>query len=563
MRFVAIILLAAVAQPGWASAVSFSDVDWSEGFKVAPGGRANPYELSADEFARAKRRGLEIALTYPVPVTGSIVPYRPFKTALDSIDDHPFRRFALSLFKGFSRIRSADDFFAWMGLHEYPESEGSGAYFVPSPGRVRPGVRMGVGLLDVDGAEGMTFACANCHSANLFGKRVLGMTNRFARANELFVDVKSMMKLVDHRLFKTFAKATPGEARLYQEMREHLKSVEVRKPLVQGLDTSLAQVALSLSHRAPDAHASYDARRAKKPDEEALRNRPADSKPAVWWTLKYKNRWLSDGSVVSGNPIFTNILWNEIGRGGDLVKVENWLESNREFVRDLTTAVFSSEAPRYTDFFEVDREFVASAKRGEAHFEVMCARCHGNYNKAWSQPGSDSFSAAEQIKTLKVSYAAQTRVVDVGTDAYRREGMRSLEKRLNPLSFSKGNGIRIEAQSGYVPQPLEGIWARWPYFHNNSAPSLCAVVTRGSERPETYFAGEANDRESDFDRECNGYPVGARTPAAWKKDSERRFDSKREGLGRFGHDEDIFLLDGKELLSASEKKDLIRYLQTL
>lgn len=556
---------AAGVQDSWASAVSFQDSspDWSEGVSVPYGGRANPYQLSASEFVAARRRGLEIALTYPVPVTGALVPYRPFKEALNTLDSHPFRRFALSLFRGFRDIRSTDSFFKWMGLHAYPEEEGRGAYFVPFAGRTRPKERMGVGVLDVDGAEGMTFACAACHSSNLFGRPVLGMTNRFPRANELFVDAKAMMKVVDHRLFKWVSKATPSETRLYREMRDHMRSVEVKKPLALGLDTSLSQVALSLSRRASDAYASYDGDRAKNPDADALRDDPADSKPAVWWNVKYKNRWLSDGSIVSGNPIFTNILWNEVGRGGDLERVESWLKANSGFVRDLTTAVFASEAPRFTDFFSVDTEMLASAKRGEEHFEALCARCHGSYEKAWSQPGTEEAPAAEQMRTLKVYYSSKTQVIDVGTDPYRALGMRSLERRLNPLAFSRTNGIRIEAQKGYVPPPLEGIWARWPYFHNNSAPSLCAVLSRGPDRPETYLAGEANDRDRDFDRDCNGYPLGDRVPSDWQKEKARAFDSRRDGLGRLGHDEGIFVRDGKELLSAKEKRDLIRYLQTL
>lgn len=558
-----ILVFVAGVQISWASADSFDEPDWSEGFKVPCGGRANPYKLSDAEFNQAKRRGLEIALTYPIPVTGSLVPYRPFKEAFDTLDSHPIRRFAISLFKGFAGVRSTDSFFKWMGLHSYPEEEGQGAYFVPYPAQNRPKVRMGVGVFDVDGAEGMTFACATCHSANLFGKRVMGMTNRFPRANELFVDAKAMMKLVDHRLFQVASKATPEETRLYRDMHDHMRSVEVRKPLVQGLDTSLSQVALSLSRRAPDVYATYDRTRARHPEDDDLREHPADSKPAVWWNLKYKNRWLSDGSVVSGNPIFTNILWNEIGRGGDLERVESWLSSNREWIRDLTTAVFSSEAPRFTDFFSVDSAMIASAKRGEKHFEALCVRCHGHYEKAWNEPGMESASPADQVKTLKVHYASKIRVIDVGTDAYRALGMRSLERRLNPLAFSKTNRIRIEAQKGYVAPPLEGIWARWPYFHNNSAPSLCAVLSRSSERPEIYVAGEANDLERDFDRDCNGYPMGDRVPAEWRNNPDRVFDSRRDGLSHSGHDEKIFIRDGKEVLTSDEKRDLIRYLQTL
>ena len=76
------------------------------------------------------------------------------------------------------------------------------------------------------------------------------------------------------------------------------------------------------------------------PEPNPLNYHPVDSKPSVWWNLKYKNRWLSDGSVVSGNPIFTNILWNEIGRGSDLKELEKWLDDNSKVVEDMTSFVF-------------------------------------------------------------------------------------------------------------------------------------------------------------------------------------------------------------------------------
>tara|TARA_Y100001958_G_scaffold142390_1_gene118534 strand:- start:377 stop:508 length:132 start_codon:yes stop_codon:yes gene_type:complete len=41
------------------------------------------------------------------------------------------------------------------------------------------------------------------------------------------------------------------------------------------------------------------------------------------------------------------------------------------------------------------------------------------------------------------------------------------------------------------------------------------------------------------------------------------YDSRKPGLSRFGHDEGIFLENGKELLSPQEKLQLIQFLQTL
>src|SRR3712207_8548124 len=55
-----------------------------------------------------------------------------------------------------------------------------------------------------------------------------------------------------------------------------------------------------------------------------------------------------------------------------------------------------------------------------------------------------------------------------------------------------------------------------------------AVLTRRDERPRAYYAGDAVDRDRDFDRECNGYPAAERAPEAWRK-PEMRYDTTKEG----------------------------------
>lgn len=155
-----------------------------------------------------------------------------------------------------------------------------------------------------------------------------------------------------------------------------------------------------------------------------------------------------------------------------------------------------------------------------------------------------------------------TKVINVGTDSYRYKAMRSLDP-LNSLAISKNNQIHIKLQNGYVPPPLVGIWARWPYFHNNSAPSLCDVLKPSAERPSSYWAGEANDKFTDFDKDCNGYPVGPKTPKSWKNDKTKYYNSRRRGMNNRGHDQRIFIKDGKNILSSSDRAALVQFLQTL
>lgn len=539
-----------------------TEPDWSSEAAIPRTGRMNIFNWSPEEFKNYQDQGKIHAQIYPVSVTGMLPPFEPVRRLIEDKASNPFRRWIQNILKGLSGYKSFDDVLSHLGLHSYPQQNARGIYSVPYPEGIRPDHRMGFGLIERNGAQGFTFSCAACHSSNLFGKTVLGMTNRFPRANEFFLKAKQVVPLVDPHLFQAYTGATDAERELLAQSKERLKSIALKQPIALGLDTSLAQVSLSLNRRSKDPYATYSDRFARSPRPDAyLDNKPADSKPAVWWNLKYKNRWLSDGSVLSGNPIFTNIIWNEIGRGADLNELEQWLADNDQIIKEITTAVFATEPPHITDFYSADKIDLGRAQAGEQIFKSTCAKCHGHYEKAWNLPHSLVLSKAERLKTTRVLYKEKTPVIDVGTDPYRRLGMKSLEQ-LNDLEISRKNGIVIKAQKGYVPPPLVGIWARWPYLHNNSIPNLCALLTPSSQRPKAYYSGEALNPNTDYDFECGGYPLAERAPKSWKT-REHYYDTRKPGMGNGGHDENIFIKDGQEILSAEDKKNLIVFLQTL
>jgi mono/diheme cytochrome c family protein len=526
--------------------------DWSAGARISTP-RVNPYGLPHPQWDDAIQEGRLHSLEYPVDISGVLLPWEPFRSFLDETNPNPIRLLLQKAFSGFSKIQSTDDLFKKIGLHTYPEVTGHGPYDIPRRTHDQPRSRMGVTLFEKNGVEVFTISCAACHTASLFGKKVLGMTNRFPKANEFFSLGKKAAGLVGPQLFADVLGANAEETAIYRRLRANSKYVGAKKPAAVGLDTSLSQVALSLARRDQDEVATKNPLRAHFPRPEVLSHYVADSKPAVWWNVKYKNRWLSDGSVISGNPIYTNILWNELGRGTDLEELENWLDANPKTIQSLTAAVFATEAPRYTDFFAPSSISIDRAKKGEVIFENKCAKCHGSYVKAWSLDSSSSLSDVKLIETIEVQYPEKTLVKDVGTDPQRAIGMKSLEL-LNPLRISKKNNVVIQAQKGYVPPPLVGIWARWPYLHNNSVPSLCALLSPVHERPPVYYAGEAVSTDQDFDIECNGYPLGDRTPKAWTQNPEMRFDTSLPGLSNQGHE---------MIVSGEDRVNLIQFLKTL
>jgi hypothetical protein len=550
--------------------------DWSASAEISPWGRPNPYGWDEKTLAEKIRVGRLHALNYPVD-TGLMLPAKAALSLLDAKPGSALFNFVKTVLSLRSDFQDFNGFWDWLGLSNYPDTETD----IPFPNGVRPKYPMGVSLIrkistlpsghgfTEKATEGFTMGCAACHTSQLFGKAVFGMTTRFPRANAFFLEGKHALHQVSPELFATFVKLTPDEKEMYRDARDRIRFVGLKKPGTLGLDTSLAQVALSLANRAPTEWAERTEKDLAHPRPNLLNEMAADSKPSVWWNLKYKTRWLSDGSVISGNPVFTNFLWNEIGRGADLPALADYLARNSSMVEELTTAVFATKAPKWKDFLSESAVQVERAKHGEILFSQNCASCHGDYQKAWNLKPLEF--AAYKLKhpegsvqdTLQVSYFPQTRAVNVGTDLNRRIGMQALADGLNPLAFSKRNQMVIEVQKGYVPPPLEGIWARYPYLHNNSIPNLCALMTPPSQRPVIYYAGKAIDPDRDYDQNCVGYPL-KNVPAAWKQNSELLFDTRKSGQGNSGHYEGIFTdAQGAEVYSRSDKQDLIEFLKTL
>jgi mono/diheme cytochrome c family protein len=539
--------------------------DWSQSANIDPYGRANPYGWDAKTLAEKIRLGNISALNYPVTSTGVLIPARITYKFLDAQKGDPLfglLKTVLSLSGDFKNFKG---FWEWLGLHDYPDTDKD----IPYPNGVKPDYPMGASFIKRGNTMGLTFSCAVCHSASLFGRPILGMTNRFSNANMAFIAGQKLFHTVGPNTLGVMTRATREEVEMYKISRENVSSIGTKRPAVLGLDTALAQVARSIARRAPTEWAERDHTVENHPRSTEIDEKIADSKPAVWWNTKYKTRWLSDGGIISGSPVITNLVWNELGRGGDLRELDRWIRENEDVVQNLTTAVFATRAPKWSDYVGPNVQ-IARARAGEVIFNHGCASCHGNYEKAWSLTPEEfarlksADPTLDQIDTVRVKYFSHTKVADVGTDAGRRIGMQAMADALNPLAISKQYGMVNQTQKGYVPPPLEGIFARYPYLHNNSIPNLCVLMMPPEQRPMIYYSGKTIDKNLDYDQNCVGYPIGNKTPDAWKKDSQYLFDTRVDGLTNIGHYERIFRNeDGTERYTRTEKAELIEFLKTL
>ena len=544
--------------------------DWSENASIKVGeARSNIYDLDEETLKTWNRNGRIHALKYPVEVSGIFLPWRPMKWALGNPKEFTKRLTENGVFLHdenspdgipFSDING---FFDWMGLSKYPEHEGEGVFFVPKPKEMIDGDRMGLTIIQSEQGEKLTFSCATCHATTLFGKQIIGLNNKRPRTNELFVYAGKFLPMIHPWLFQWSTGASKGETEMYTQTRINVASIGALAPMALGVDTSLAQVALSLAKRNEDDYISKNPNLERYPRYNELQKSRADSKPAVWWNLKYKTRWLSDGSIVQGNPIFTNFLWNEIGRGADMKEIEQWLKDNKQTVMELTTSIFNTPAPRWTDFFNAETIDIEKAKRGEQLFMSSCKGCHGVYEKGWSSTRANELTKKELLATTKVKYHEKTPVKNVGTDSLRYEGMKYFADDLNRLSISKWMKTVVVPQEGYVPPPLVGIWARYPYLHNNSIPTLCDLLTPVKDRTKKFYQGTSDNVQTDFDFNCVGFPVGDKAPTSWSTVSDALIDTSRPGLQNIGHEKMLFDESGKEKFSQTQKMDLIEFLKTL
>lgn len=540
------------------------NADWSEHASIPAGeNRANIYNLDAKTLELMKTEGYKHAMNYPVTVTGLLIPYQPLLNFFKAEANNPLKKFILQMGKNYTGFKNETEFYEWMGLNQFNSPEATGIYKMPYPNGKKDQFYVGAGLVTTKDGKGLTFSCFTCHSASLFGVTVMGLTNKRPHANKLFHMARQSVPSIPNFVFKLGTSPTEGEVKMFERTKKNILSVEAVVPSVLGLDTSLPQVALSLSRRNIDEFATKSKTFEKDPRYNELETFVADSKPLPWWNLKYKTRWLADGSIVSGNPIFTNILWNEIGRGADLVELLKWMQENKSKIDELTVAAFANEAPRWTDFFPASTINLEKAKKGERLFVNRCQKCHGEYEKAWSSNKASDLNSVDILATTKVIYHEQTPTRNVGTDGQRAEGMKAFADSLNSLAISKWMKTTIVPQDGYVPPPLVGIWSRYPYLHNNSIPSLCALLTRPEMRPKTFVQGPAINPATDYDMDCVGYPVGDKIPKAWLADTEATFVAGKEGLSNLGHADMFIGEEGEELLSVEDKGNLIQFLKTL
>jgi hypothetical protein len=178
----------------------------------------------------------------------------------------------------------------------------------------------------------------------------------------------------------------------------------------------------------------------------------------------------------------------------------------------------------------------AKASRGEVVFNATCASCHGTHTGV--SPG---------YPNLVIDRA------EVGTDPIRAERFRSTEA--NYLNASWFGQPPLTSTGGYLAQPLSGVWARAPYFHNGSVPDLLGVLEL-AERPTRWKRAGSELSDYDTDRVGFRYETVDTAPDPNTREGRLVYDTTRAGMGNGGH-------RYGEKLTDAERSDLLEYLRGL
>lgn len=212
---------------------------------------------------------------------------------------------------------------------------------------------------------------------------------------------------------------------------------------------------------------------------------------------------------------------------------------DRERIERVRDWMWDLEPPPYPDE-AVDEQLAA---RGKKLYRRYCADCHG----ARGEDGYD-YDTARYPRLGKVE-----KLADIGTDRGRWASYTETFAAAQNLLYAgyPWQFKNFRKTDGYANQPLDGIWARSPYLHNGSVPTLRDLLEPAAGRPVVWYRG------SDvFDFEKVGYRsdrLAASTNAVFE------FDARLIGNSNAGHEGKRY---GTEL-AAPDKDALVEYMKTL
>ena len=235
--------------------------------------------------------------------------------------------------------------------------------------------------------------------------------------------------------------------------------------------------------------------------------------PQIWNQQPREGMWLhwdGDNNAIKERNYAAAMA---VGATPDSVLPENFTR-----ITDWLLTKAPAEYP-----FGVDTEMAA---QGEPIWMENCSRCH-DFGKV----------DAGQVTT---------NIRELGTDRYRLDSFtQGLVDKFHTFRTPPFDFLAYRKTQSYSNTPTDGIWARAPYLHNGSVPTLWDLLQPPEARPVTFYRGYTV-----YDPVNVGY-VSTGNAA----ENGFLFDTRLPGNSNSGH------LYGTDL-SEDEKRLLIEYMKT-
>ncbi|HEY7313156.1 MAG TPA: hypothetical protein VH643_27655 [Gemmataceae bacterium] len=344
--------------------------------------------------------------------------------------------------------------------------------------------------------KGISMDCMVCHGGSIAGKSYVGLGN----------------STLDYQAFYEEMSAADGRA-----PRTPFRFCNVR-----GTSEAGAMAVYLLGYREPNLDRRFDRLDLDLNDDLC-------EDPPAWWLLKKKKTmYHTGGSDARSVRSLMQFMMSPLNSAGDIQKAESAFKDIRAYLLSLTP-------PKYP--LPIDRRLAA---KGEEIFRTTCAHCHGTYGEKWTYPN----------KIVSID--------KIGTDRRRFDGITQKFGEYYAKSwFNQDYPGRMT--QGYQAQPLDGVWATAPYFHNGSAPTVYHVLN-SKARPKVFTRSFRTDLDA-YDADKLGWKIEVlrdKRDAAKLSPIEQRkiYDTTQIGRGNGGH-------TFGDKLSDEERAAVIEYLKTL
>jgi hypothetical protein len=450
------------------------------------------------------------AIDWKLPSERAIPSPAPKRAIPDGDPTHRFRFAATGtelragipywIFRAMPRL--FPDVFQGRGYERFGFDEEDGDYYEPGTFAVPRGMtladsRIHLPFLDVEfRLKRVAITCAGCHRGaylNAQGRRVLvdGMPNHTADLQgfkrffaQAFVDARfqpdRVIQEINRLLAEDAGAAGPGDPKRPERLTP-FEELVYRALVVALRRANRERVSAWMDARADNGPGRIDPFNAVK--FEVLR--VADDGTAA--TLDFPSVWNQRRSIRPWHHYDGNTRDSSARNFGSVIGVGAVsLSVDKASVMKVGAWLDQLPPPRYP-FQPPAPDAVA---RGLSVFGRACAGCHGFYD-----PRTNAVDAAQSPQFMKV--------VPVGTDPERWKAFSpEVARKLGEWGERRGlwpqRAFRGNEAGGYLCGPLDGIWARAPYLHNGSVPTIAELLKPYAERVTVFYRGSRRYDEDEM-----------------------------------------------------------------